>query len=388
MSEDATKAMPTAGTTDLGAAMRSAISGQETPTTTNREAYEPEITPRGTSDLESLIDSDTAEEPKEFTPGSDDVSTADTDSDPEVGPEGTTDNNVPEVELKVKGFKEPQKIKLDPNDETLKSLLNKGIRFEKKMAETAEQRRALEQRLSQLQDYEAKAEVAERVEAARKLAEQGYHQHALSTIMGESADSFIDTLVEERIQYQNASPEERLQIDLDRQKKQEALQRQRDADRIAKLEAQINSRSEEVREAEYTGYIDDAKSRYDLSQWVDDSDVADSLNDMLNSAAMSDILKLQRQREAKGESNITQRDIRRAYAKRAKQLIQHQERQSSKIADEKVSQQAETAAKNAKVASTKNYEQSDIMSEWQKSGGNMSDLVDMFRKTGKSRGPI
>lgn len=391
MSDDATKAMPEAGTgtsADLGAAMRSFVEGKEAPSTTSRETFESDAGPRGTSDLESLIDS----ESKEFTPGSDDVTNTDTDSDSEVGPESTEEptdiSDVPEVELKVKGFKEPQKVKLDPNDENLKSLLNKGIRFEKKMAETAEQRRALEKRLNELQDYESKAEIADKVAAAQKLAEQGYHEHALATIMGESANSLIDTLVEERIKYQNASPEERLQIDLDRQKRQEELQRQRDADRIAKLEAQINSRSEQVREAEYTGYLEDAKSRYDLSQWVDDSDVADSLNDMLNSTAMSDILKLQRQREARGEPNITQRDIRRAYAKRAKQLIQHQERQSSKIADEKVSKQAETAAKNAKVASTKNYEQSDVMSQWQKSGGTMSDLVDMFRRTGKGRGPI
>lgn len=34
-----------------------------------------------------------------------------------------TDSNVPELELKVKGYDEPQKIKLDPNDERLSTIL-------------------------------------------------------------------------------------------------------------------------------------------------------------------------------------------------------------------------------------------------------------------------
>lgn len=380
---DATASMPETSTTDIGATMRSMITGKETPSTSSAEEYKPEVPLTNSSDLDKLSDyneknlsSESASEPGTEKP--------DLNADSEVGPE--SGSNIPEVEVKVKGFKEPQKIKLDPNDENLKALINKGLRFEKSMQESASQRKELERRLSELQDYDSKKEIADRVESAKQLMEQGYHEHALSTLVGESADSLIDTLVEERIRYQNASPEERLQIDLDRQKRAEQLQRQRDADRIAKLEAQINARSEQVREAEYSGYIEDAKSRYDLSQWIDDSDVADSLNDMLKASAMSDILKLQRSREVKGEPNVTQRDIRRAFATRAKQLIQHQERQSSKIADQKVSQQAEVAAKNAKVASTKNYEQPDIMSQWKKSGGSMSDLVDLFRKTGGSGG--
>ena len=357
---------------DAGQSLRDAMNGVTSPSVTSnteRESWEQETSASSTTDLDQLgYDNDNAGEAEQLNAT-------------EPAP---VEDNSPELELKVKGYKDLQKIKLNPNDDNLKQLLNKGMRFEKAMQETAAQRKELQDKLERYQDYEAKAEIADRVQSAKSLLEQGFSEQALTAILGEGSESFIESLVEERIKYQTASPEERLQIDLNRQKRGDQLERQKDADRIAKLEAQINSRSEQVREAEFSGYIEDAKGRYDLSQWIDDADVSESLNDMLHTAAMSDIIKLQRQREAKGETNISQRDIRRAYAERAKKLVSHQERQSSLKADQKVSQQSEVAKQNAQVASTKNYGKTDIMSEWQKSGGRMSDLVDLFNR-GKGR---
>ena len=170
-----------------------------------------------------------------------------------------------------------------------------------------------------------------------------------------------------------------MNLDLAKQKRNEQLRAQQDSDRIAKLEARINARSEQAQEAEFTGYIEDAKGRYDLKQWVEDADVASGLNDTLQKAAMADIISMQRSREAKGLSNITQRDIRRIYATKAKLLIGNIERTSSKVADQKVAEQSKVAAENAQVASTKQYGQPSVSELLKKTGGSMSDLVDMFR---------
>ena len=367
---DPTNAMPEAGTTSdaaVGDALFAQMDGSVgTPATSEREVWQPEAQPTTTSDLESLIDQDEAPV-----------------GDAEPAPEPAADvPTIDELELKVKGVKDPVKVPKNWDDPQVQELLNKGARFDVKMQEIAKQTQDLEARLKQTDDYAEKSEIADRVNSAKEFLKDGHKKHALAAIFGDSTESFIASLVEDEVAYQSASPEERLNIDLARQKQNEQLRAKNDSDRIAKLEARINARSEQVQEAEFTGYIEDAKTRYDLGQWVEDADAASDLNDMLHTAAMSDIVRLQRSRESKGLSNVDQRDIRRAYASRAKRLIASQDSQSSKLADEKVAKQSEAAAANAQVASTKNYGQPSVNDMLKKAGGSMSDLVDMFRGRG------
>lgn len=378
-SVDATASMPEAtstSTADLGEMMRATMEGRETSTVSERrEVVESEPHLSSTSDLQSLIDAD-ADQTSDSN-----VSQNSGDVKPE---NGSVDEH---LELKVKGYKEPVKISKNWEDPKVQELLNKGLRFDRRMQELAKAQKELQAKLDQQNDYADKVEVAERVQAARALMAEGYSEHALSAILGDSTEDFINSLVEERIQYQNASPEERLRIDLQRKERQRQLSEKQAADRIAKLEAQINARSEQAQEAEFSGYLEGAKSKYDLAQWIDDADTADYWNDMLNTAAMRDIIKLQRQREASGQPNITDRDIRRAYAQHVQRIMKNLNRQSEKIADTKVTEQAEVAKRNAQVASTKNYGQErSILDNWQKSDGSMSSLVDMLRRGG--RGPL
>ena len=369
---DATDAMPSqSGDANLGDALFSAMSG-ETPTQVPTETHVNEVFKDTSSDLENLLAQDSKPDPEPQATESSEEPSADTDATPEVD----------EIEFKVKGFKEPVKLPKNWEDPKVQEYINKGIRFDKRMAELAQVQKDLQGKLEQVNDYADKAELADKVAAARSLMESGHSEEALQTLLGESTNDMLESLVEERIKYQNASPEERLKMDLARKERQRSLREKQDADRIAKLEAQINARSEQVREAEYSGYIEDAKSRYDLSQWIQDADEASSLNEMVDAAAMKAIVNLQRRKEANGEPNITQRDIRREYANRVKRVLKGLERQSSSNATEQVSKQAEVAKQNAQVASTKNYEQTDVLKEWEKSGQSMSELVDLLGRGG------
>lgn len=326
-----------------------------------------------TTDLESLQDA-ASNEPK-VDPKPEDVVS------PEPAVEDVDDTEY--LELKVKGRKEPVKVPKNWDDEKVQEYLNKGARFDTKMSELAQIQKDLQAERERLKDYDSKAEVASRVEQAQKLAAEGYREHALRVLLGDQAEEYIDAITSEREEYKNADPMRRLEIEKERAERDKTLRTKQAEDKIAELEARLNARSEEVQEAEYTGYIEDAKSRYDLSQWVEDSDHASDLNDMLEASAMREIQRLQRQREADGRENITQRDIRRAFATRAKRLVANIEGQSSKKADAKVSQTAETAKKNAQVASTKAYaDGSNPLADWSKKGGSMADLVNAMRRPG------
>jgi len=354
---------------DLGAALRSSMDGREAPSVA-AEPLVKDTPPSNVSNLDTLIAQDEApsQEPAQDAP--------------EEVEANSTEEIAEQLELKVKGYKEPFKINKDWEDPKVQEYLNKGARFDKAMQEVARQRKELESKIQNMQDYEDNKQRVGQVESAQKLMAEGYHEEALEVILGSNTEALLETLLNKKIAYQNASPEERLKMDLERRERQENLRKQSDADRIAKLEAQINARSEQVREAEYSGYLEDAIGRYDASQWVEDTGTAEYLNDVIKNAAMSDIVKLQRQREANGKDNITQRDIRRAFANHASKLIKSYESQASKVADQKVAEQQEVAKQNAQVASTKNYGTSDPVSEWKKSGGRMSDLVDMLSRGG------
>jgi len=375
---DASASLPTQSPdAGIGDALFNAMNGGETPTQVQTEQHVQEVFKETTSDLEKLMAEDAT---KEDNTTASEASQAETE---EKAPEPTGEDEVETVEFKVKGFKEPVKIPKNWEDPKVQEYINKGIRFDKRMAELARSQKEVEEKLAQVSDYADKADLADKVSAARALMEAGHSEAALQSLLGESTEDMLNSLVEERIKYQNASPEERLKMDLDRKERQRSLREKQDADRIAKLEAQINARSEQVREAEYSGYIEDAKSRYDISQWVQDADEAASLNEMVDAAAMKAIVNLQRKREAEGRENITQRDIRREYATRVKRVLNGLERQSSKNAEEVVSKQAEVAKQNAQVASTKNYQSADPFKEWQKSGQSMTDLLDLIGRGGK-----
>lgn len=299
----------------------------------------------------------------------------------ETGSETTSDvptnPSIPELELKVKGFKELQKIALDPENEKLREYVGKGMRFDRVMQETAKQRKLLEQQIQKFQNYGDLEKQIKQLESAKQLLKEGHGPQALGQLLGDDAPGLIENLVDEEIRYRNASPSERLEIELERRKRSEQLERQKSADKIAELEAQINNRSVDERKTEFSGYIQSAKDRYDLSQWVDDPDVSD-LNSMLQSGAMAEIVSTQRQKEARGENPITEREIRRIFATKAKKIVDLYKRQASKLADEKIEQQSKVATKNAQVTSTQNYGKADPLAEWQKSGGSMMDLLDMM----------
>lgn len=358
---------------DLGNALDSFMGGQGDQTTVQTTDTADFIQKMShTTDLEALQDQ--ASEPA-VDPKVKDV----VGNDPPVDEPGEDDF----IELKVKGRKEPVKIPKKWDDEKVQEYLNKGARFDTKMSELAQMQKDLQAERERLKDYDSKSEVASRVAEAQKLAAEGYREHALRVLLGDQAEEYIDAITAEREEYKNADPMRRLEIEKERSEREKALRTKQAEDKIAELEARLNARSEEVQEAEYTGYIEDAKSRYDLSQWVEDADHASDLNDMLEASAMREIQRLQRQREAEGRENITQRDIRRAFATRAKRLVANIEGQSSKKADAKVSQTAETAKKNAQVASTKAYaDGSNPLADWSKSGGSMSDLVNAMRRPG------
>ena len=351
------------GTGDLGAAIDQAMGQVPVANESHDEIEEINSTQSDLEMMSSVDDENNTEDPIEDSTQSDEK----------------PDSVGPEIELKVKGFKDLQKVKLDPNDENLKGLLNKGIRFEKVMADTAAKRKALEAKLSEQEDYSEKAEVAQRVARAQALASEGYREEAMAELLGESSEEYINSIVESRIAYQNASPEERLQLDIEKERKSKSLGERRSAEEIEKLKKQIESRADNVQESEYQGHIESAKDRYDLNQWIDDPSEASSLNDMLHSAALNDVIKLQKSRELNNEPNVTQRDIRRAYATRAKVLLNHTKRQSLEMADKKVEEQSKVAEQSAAVASTKNYKQ---QSSPITKGMSMSDIVDKFRRGG------
>src|SRR5210317_804663 len=128
--------------------------------------------------------------------------------------------------------------------------------------------------------------------------EKGHHDAALRSIMGEEAyNSYLNSKIEEEVSYRNASPEERAQIEAKRQAIARSLEDDERKAEIDRLREELEAQRSSVTEQQYSGYLENARTTYDLGKWIDDSEMAGELNESLQLAANSEIVREQQLRE-------------------------------------------------------------------------------------------
>lgn len=276
--------------------------------------------------------------------------------------------------LKVNG----KEIEFDFSDkERVKQELQKGLAAQQRL-KLAKQIRQENERLKAQLESLAPSKEAENLKKARQLMEKGHHDAALRSIMGEEAyKSYLDSRVEEEVNYRNASPEERAQIEAKRQ----ALARQLEDDErkaeIDRLRQELESQRSSVTEQQYAGFLQNARSTYDLGKWIDDSEMAGELNDSLQLAANNEIVREQQLRERAQEMgeyapDLSDKDIRKIYHKHARRLLSFYKKSSSVAATQQIQQQSQQAQAAAQAASVKNYSNQNPLQGW---NGSMEELL-------------
>lgn len=276
--------------------------------------------------------------------------------------------------LKVNG----KEVEFDfSNKELVKQELQKGLAAQQRL-KLAKQIRKENERLKAQLEATAPSKEVEGFKKARQLMEKGHHDAALRSIMGEEAyKQYLDSKVNEEVQYRNASPEERASI----QAKRDAIVRQLEDDErkseIERLRAELESQRASVTEQQYLGYLEGARDTYDLGKWITDSEMAGELNESLQLAANNEIIREQQLRERAQEMgeyvpDISSKEIRKIYHKHARRLLTFYKKSSDVAAEQKIEQQASQAKQAAQIASQRNYTNKSPLDGW---SGSMEELL-------------
>jgi len=302
-----------------------------------------------------------------------DANRASQNQSPSAPSEQTEQEKVLE-KLKVNG----KEIEFDFSDkERVKQEIQKGLAAQQRLKLAKQIRQENEKLKAKLESLAPSKEV-EDFKKARQLMEKGHHDAALRSIMGEEAyNKYLSSKVSEEVDYRNASPEERASI----QAKRDAIVRQLEEDErkaeIENLRAELESQRASVTEQQYSGYLEDARSTYDLGKWIDDGEMAGELNESLQLAANNEIVREQQLRERAQElgeyaPDVSSKEIRKIYHKHARRLLSFYKKSADVAATQKIEQQSQQAAQAAQLASQRNYTNKSPLDGW---NGSMEELL-------------
>lgn len=273
-----------------------------------------------------------------------------------------------------------KEVEFDFSDrDKLKAEIQKGLAAQQKLKQAAQLRKeneALKAKLNQASNEDLSS-----FQKAKKLLEKGYTDHALKSLLGDKGlDQWMRSKIEEEIAYRQADPVERAEIEARRQDMARKYQDDERLEEIQRLKAELEATTTSISEQQYSNYLENARSSYDLGKWIDDSEIASELNDSLILAADSEIIREQQRRERAQElgqavADLSSLEIKKIYHKHALRFLKHYKKSAEKMADQKIEQQSSQAKQTAQIASQRNYAAPNIVEEHMKSNGSMTDLL-------------
>lgn len=203
--------------------------------------------------------------------------------------EGASDGNADNV-LEVKARGKMISYKLDKNDKKLQQALSWGAIGPDLAAEKNEYKKKFEAASTQLA---SQGEGHGKFSEAMEMAKEGYVESAVKEILGEELyKKFFNESVIARIDYENATPEQRIDIINARHAKEKAelnwkLQRGKDGkDKGAALSKEAAAKAKEV---ELEGYAKSAISKHDFAALDDNRAAQETYKVKVYKMAMDDL---------------------------------------------------------------------------------------------------
>lgn len=182
--------------------------------------------------------------------------------------------------LMVKADGEEREFVLDPNNEELIEALQFGVAG--KRAFTKSQKREAEYK-KKLADYEKKytpevLDKAKSLEGIAALVEKGYTRQAVEALLGDKYEEFARNEIIGTVEYENATPEERAQMDRERARRERDYLEYQKNSKIEELERRLTEREEAVETERWHNLGEQLLHKYSMSDYVDDPVRAEKLN--------------------------------------------------------------------------------------------------------------
>jgi hypothetical protein len=283
---------------------------------------------------------------------SSDVETSDAEAGDNENVSGADADNV----IEVKGRGKSYSFKLDKNDKKLQEALSWGAIGPSLAAE----KKALKRELEALKTSQASSPDMNKYVEANDLAQAGYVSTAIKEILGEDAfKKFYNEEIIARIDYENASPEERLKLFEERAARREAelnWKLERTKGSKVKETQQSKEAQAKTKELEIGGYAKAAISRLDFAALDGDKAAQETYKVKVHKMAFDDIQEwAEAHKEAGREVEVTQAIIEKAVKRNFSLLTGARGRG---IKDGSSTSSASGGKQAAAKAASKNYDKS------------------------------
>lgn len=253
--------------------------------------------------------------------------------------------------LQVKGDKKDYEFELNPDNEDLRKIIERGIGANRWAYEKTQAIKEAEALRTKLEGLEAARQKASLIDEVQDLMQRGYTAHAVKALLGEEGfESFKKQEIIGTIDYENATPEERFEMDrqrLDREKQWEIDKREK---RLQELEKRAAEQQEQTSLDRAHGIGEKFLAKYDLSNYIDDPVIATKANTKLWSMAWDDLGSL-----GVHPSEFTTSQIEKAFRENAYFLRGLQERQVDSRLAKATEEKKKVAQSQAQLIARNNY---------------------------------
>ena len=277
------------------------------------------------------------------------------------------------AEVSVDAFKKEHKFKLDPADEELRRTLRRGLKAPK-FKEELDKVRAENQKLAS--DMASAKEASEVWSEIQGHLESGNIEKVMRAVVGDKFDSFLQEKLERQIEYMNADPLRRAEMEReDADQRTSLIQSQKDK-RIKELEAREQEIQEKAQIDKYVGYATPAleKTKFQVDE-VEDADLRNKLNKRLWKNAWDEL-----EVHMKSGQPLSPKLIHQTFAQEAKILKAGIKKAVSAKVESVTAKQEKLATTTAAALATSNYPSNkteEAASKW--NGRSAKDLLKMFR---------
>lgn len=190
------------------------------------------------------------------------------------------------AEVEIKAAKGLHKFKLDPNDEELIKTLQLGVGARPAFSKAAKLEKEINELKSKSSEYESAREKAQMIDDFQELANKGFYEQAIKAMLGEEAyDQFRRGSIISHIDYENASPEERFEMDkqrMEQDRRWSEMQKEKELDRKTRELEELRS---QALEDKWMGIGTKLLSKYSMDAYVDDPVLAEEYNEELWASA-------------------------------------------------------------------------------------------------------
>lgn len=272
--------------------------------------------------------------------------------------------------LEVKGAKGVQKFNLTESDPVLKRTLEFGL-----VAPVWKKERDL----ANIRATEAEAKVkplaekAARVDEVGSLTQAGFHEQAARVALGEDAfDKLVTGLVAEALEYAEADPARRAEIERSRDGRTRAYDKYKTEAEMRKKDQRLEELESSIETKRLTGHGTLALKANDFRKVIKDPDVAHNLNQKLWKLAWADLEEM-----AEAGKDVTEADIDRAFSVNAKVLRSVIQRQTATEVTKTIETKKADAKTKAQAVATQRYPQTQgpDLSKWDGKAGSLLKLL-------------